>query len=779
MDNQVILLDGAMGTMLQQNGLKPGEIPEVFALSHEAIVEDIHKQYIHAGSKIIYANTFGAIRKKLKNSGKSVEEVIIKNVEIAKKAAGLDVLVALDVGPIGELLEPNGYLSFEEAYDIFKEMVEAGVKDNVDLIVFETMSDLMEVKAAILAAKEHSDLDIFVTMSFEKDQRTFTGCCVESFALLCDRMQVQACGVICSLGPDELYPIVKKMSEITALPLIVKANAGLPDPISNTYSLDAKAFAAKMSQFQDLPIKYVGGCCGSNPSFIQALNDQQLTYQQANVSNKAYACSATKIVCLDDVVVIGERINPTGNKKMKQALLDHDMDAILQIALQQQEAGAQILDVNVGLPGIDEEAMMVEVIKALQEVCDLPLQIDSTNPKVIEKALRIYNGIACVNSMNGEVKVMNEILPHIVKYGANIIGLTIDEEGIAQTCDHKIAIAQKMIDQIKHYGISKNRLFIDCLTLTVSAQAQGAMQTLKALKILKEQLQVKTVLGVSNISFGLPQRILINQTFLTMALQQGLNMPIINPNQEAMMDAIASFKVLSLLDDGAKDYIEKYGNVEVKKSNDVKTYTLQEAILKGLKNESRMLTQKLLSEYSPLEVVNEHLIPALDHVGNLYEQQKLYLPQLINAANASCQGFDEVKQAILKQGSQNITKGKILLASVEGDVHDIGKNIVKVVLENYGYQVYDLGKDVKVAKIVETAIQENIYLIGLSALMTTTLPAMKQTIDALHQANHPCKIMVGGAVVSSEYAKVIHADYYAKDAKQAADIAKEVFSCKM
>ncbi len=776
MDNKVILLDGAMGTQLQQQGLKVGEIPEVFGMNHPEVVANIHKYYIDAGAKIIYANTFGANRKKLQKANVSVEDVIIKNVETAKSVANDDVLVALDVGPIGELLEPNGYLSFEEAYDIFKEMIVAGVKAKVDLVVFETMSDLMEVKAAILAAKEHSDLDIFVTMSFEKDQRTFTGCCVESFALLCDRLQVSACGVNCSLGPDELYDIVSKMSQMTSLPLIVKANAGLPDPLTNTYSMDGITFAEKMERFKDLNVRYVGGCCGSDPTFIKALNEANLTYKKTSVNHKAYACTSTKCICLEDVVVIGERINPTGNKKMKQALLDHDMDAILQIALQQVDAGAQMLDVNVGLAGIDEEKMMVEVVKALQEVVDVPLQIDSTKPHVIEAALRVYNGIASVNSINGEEKVMDAILPSIKKYGANVVGLTLDENGICEEASKRYDVACKILKKVNDYGISNHRLFIDCLTLTVSAQPQGAMETLKAVKMIKEQLQLKTVLGVSNISFGLPQRILINQTFLTMALQQGLNMPIINPNQEAMMNAIASFKVLHLLDEGANAYIEKYANQVVSTTSKSSEYTLDQAILKGLKEETRVLTKQLLENKEPLVVVNDYLIPALDQVGSLYEEKKLYLPQLINAANASCQGFDEVKKVIANKGESNISKGKIILATVQGDVHDIGKNIVKVVLENYGYQVYDLGKDVKIEKIVEVAIKEQVYLIGLSALMTTTLKAMEDTIQALHEANHPCKIMVGGAVVSEEYAKAIHADYYAKDAKQAADIAKEVFS---
>lgn len=780
MENKdIIFLDGAMGTMLQANGLLPGEIPEVFGYHHPDIIKQIHRAYMDAGSTIIYANTFGANRKKLKNCDLSVTEIIHAAIIQAKQAAQGQAQVALDIGPIGELLEPNGYMSFEEAYDIYKEMVIAGAQAGADIVVFETMSDLMEVKAAILAAKEHTALPVFVTMSFEADHRTFTGCSAASFALLCERLQVEALGINCSLGPKEIYPIAKELQMYTSKPLIIKANAGLPDPIRNTYDMDAKIFCEQMQLFADVSVRYIGGCCGTQPSFIKALK-QSITfpYQAQQAITTPYTCTPTKCVALQGVKVIGERINPTGNKRMKEALLHGNMDAILHIALEQIEAGADILDVNVGLPGIDEKAMMVRVIKELQAVVDVPLQIDSTDPEVLEAALRIYNGIPIVNSVNGEKASMERILPLIQTYGANVVGLTLNEDGIPETAEKRCKIGKQIIDKAAMYGITKERILLDCLTLTVSAQQSGAQETLKALHMIKTQLGVQTVLGVSNISFGLPKRLLLNQSFLTLAMQAGLTMPIMNPNQEVMMNAVRSYRVLSIEDVDAQAYITTYGDMAQTPNMETQTsqMNIQDAIAKGLKEETRQLTKQLLLEKEPLAIVNEHLIPALDLVGERYEQKAIYLPQLINAATASQFAFEELKAYMYAHGSASISKGKILLATVKGDVHDIGKNIVKVVLENYGYQIYDLGKDVPVEDIVATAIREDIPLIGLSALMTTTLGSMEETVKALHASGHVCKIMVGGAVVSPEYAKKIQADYYAKDAKESADIAREVFA---
>lgn len=779
MERNVIYLDGGMGTQLQANGLKPGELPEAFMFEHEELLIQIHKNYVESGAQIIYANTFGANRKKLEKCAYTVEEVIEKAISLAKQAANGKARVALDIGPIGELLEPNGYLSFEEAYDIYKQQIVAGVHAGADLVVFETMSDLMEIKAAILAAKENSDMEIFVTMSFEQDGRTFTGCSVESFGVTATRLGVDALGINCSLGPSEIFPIAKRLAKVTPLPLIIKANAGLPDPMSNAYDMDATSFAKQMKAYEQLPIRYIGGCCGTTPAFINELtNTITSTRVDTQYEPQSVTCSPTKCLFLNDVHVIGERINPTGNKRMKEALRHQNMDEILSIALEEVEAGADILDVNVGLPGIDEKQMMVRVIQELQTVIDVPLQIDTTSVEVMEAALRIYNGIPIVNSCNGEVANMEKILPLIKKYGANVIGLTLDEQGIPETGEKRLDIAKRILSKAQTYGIEKQRVFLDCLTLTVSAQQDQAKQTLQTLTAIRDELGVQSVLGVSNISFGLPQRSILNQHFLTMALSAGLTMPIMNPNQEVMMDAVRSYRVLSGLDQDCMAYVDAYANTNKQLPQPVnKEITLIEAVCKGLKEETRQLTIEALKTKEALDIVNEQLIPALDIVGERYEKKEIYLPGLINAATASQCAFEEIRKSILQSGAKSISKGKIILATVKGDVHDIGKNIVKVVLENYGFTVIDLGKDVPVETIVETAIKEQVYLIGLSALMTTTLTSMEATIKALHDAHHPCKIMVGGAVVSEEYAKKIHADYYAKDAKQSADIAKEVFQC--
>ena len=770
-----------MGTQLQDKGLPAGASPELFMMEHGEIIEDVHAAYIDSGSDIIYTNTFGANAKKLCKSQYTVEEVITRAVQLAKSAAKRrnGVQVALDIGPIGELLEPNGYLPFEEAYELYRQQVVAGEQAGADLVIFETMSDLYEVKAAILAAKEHTQLPVFVTMSFEADHRTFTGCTTASFALCAEGLGADAIGINCSLGPDQILPIAEELAAMTNLPLIIKANAGLPDPLTNTYSIDAAAYARMLLPYTKLPLAYVG-CCGTTPQFIQELKNtlpKTIAVEKRKRRIGSYACTPTKCLRIQDVHVIGERINPTGNKRMKAALQEHRMDEILAIAMEEVEGGADILDVNVGLPGIDEKEMMVEVIKELQSVIDLPLQIDSTDPAVIRAALRAVNGVAIVNSVNGEAAVMESILPAVKKYGANVVGLTMDEDGIPACAQKRLEIGTRIVETAQRYGIAKERVFLDCLTLTVSAQQSGAKETLQALTAIREQLGVHTVLGVSNISFGLPSRILLNQSFLTMAMQAGLSMPIMNPNQAAMMDAVRSYRVLQGIDVDSQEYIRIYAQQKReggKPHIESVHINIEESIMRGLKEETRQLCTKLLSEKEPLQIVNEHLIPALDAVGARYEKKEIYLPQLINAATASQCAFEEIRRSVQAGGLESISKGKIILATVKGDVHDIGKNIVKVVLENYGYQVFDLGKDVPVETVVETAIKEQVRLIGLSALMTTTLKSMEETIQALHESGHECKIMVGGAVVSADYAKQIHADYYARDAKESADIAKEV-----
>lgn len=774
-----VLFDGAMGTMLQKNGLKLGECPEALCLTAPETVTSIHKMYVDAGSQVIYANTFGANAYKLKQSGYTPQEIIYAAIDAARRAAGEERCVALDVGPIGQLLKPMGTLSFDEAYEMFREMVVSGEKAGADLIVFETLTDLGEARAALLAAKENTELPVIVTMSFEEGGRTFTGCSVSAMAATLTGLGADVIGVNCSLGPDEIYPIVAEMVKYTDLPILVKANAGLPNPDGSGYEMDAISFADKMKAFASLGVSMVGGCCGTTPEFIRELNRvycgvkiEKPTYKQQSV-----VCSAMNTVIVDGVRVIGERINPTGKKRFKQALIEQDMDYILAQAVEQEDAGAHILDVNVGLPDINEPEMMEKVVTELQGITKLPLQIDSPDQEAVERGLRAFHGVAIVNSVNGEQKVLDRILPIVKKYGACVVGLTLDERGIPKTAADRIDIAKRILDEALKHGIPKEKVFIDCLTLTVSAQQSQAMETLEALEYVKKTMGLNTVLGVSNISFGLPNRPLINRTFLTMAMAKGLTLPIINPNTAEMMDAVRSFNVLNGHDVGAVSYIESMSGIQTNETRtSVKTMDIKAAIEKGMKEEVRGITKELLKEKSEMAIVNEELIPALDIVGEKFEKGTLFLPQLIQAASASCEAFELVKASIATKGNGSVSKGKILLATVKGDIHDIGKNIVKVILENYGFTVLDLGRDVPVETVVATAVREDIHLIGLSALMTTTLVSMADTIKALRDSGHPCKILVGGAVLTEEYAAKMGADYYAKDAKRSADIAKEYFA---
>ena len=787
MKDGFLFLDGAMGTMLQKAGLKLGERPEAICIEKPEIITDIHRQYVEAGSQIVYANTFGANRHKLEGTGLEVDNVIEAAVKCAKNAVeGTDAMVALDIGPIGELLEPSGTLSFESAYDIFKEMVVIGEKAGCDIIVFETMTDLYEVKAGLLAAKENTSLPVICTMTFEENGRTFTGCSVEAMAAVLEGLGADGVGINCSLGPDEIFPIAKRLAMATTLPVVVKANAGLPDPITNTYDITADKFAESMKQYAEIGIRVMGGCCGTTPEYIKEVVKAVLPIknERAKVERKTVLCSPSKVVTVDGVRVIGERINPTGKKRFQQALREGDMAYIAERAIEQAEAGADILDVNVGMPGINEKEMMIKVVKTIQSVCDLPLQIDSSDPEAIEAGLRIFNGKAIVNSVNGEDEKINTILPIVKKYGASVIGLAMDENGIPDTAEKRIAIAERILDKAMSMGINKEDVFIDCLTLTVSAQQEQAVETLKAVRYVKEKLGLHNVLGVSNISFGLPAREYITTNFLTQAMYAGLDLPIINPNQQAVMDAVCSYRVLSGEDVNSEKYIERFsGRTEQKvvqttekKSNGADSETgIGYAVSKGLKEETARLTKELLKEKTELEIINELLIPALDRVGERYEKQEIFLPQLINSAAASCEAFEVIKKSILAKGTGSVSKGKIILATVKGDIHDIGKNIVKVILENYGYQVIDLGRDVPPETVVETAIKEDVKLVGLSALMTTTLNSMKETVDMLRASGHGCKIVVGGAVLTEEYAKMIGADCYAKDAKATVDFAKEVF----
>lgn len=776
---ELILLDGAMGTMLQAAGLGLGERPELFGLEHPEVVEGVHRAYLEAGSRVLYANTFGANAHKLSGTGYTVEEVISANVSTARRVAGDRAKVALDVGPIGELLEPLGTLSFEEAYEIYGQMVRAGEAAGADLVVFETMTDLAEVRAAVLAAREQSEkkLPIWVTMSFEASGRTFTGTTVACMACTLSALGVDAMGINCSLGPKEILPLIREMGEWTAKPLIVKPNAGLPDPATGQYDMDAAEFARQMEAFTALGVHILGGCCGTTPAFIRALAGLEPAEPAERSAPRQGVCSAGHMTELSGVRVIGERINPTGKKRFQQALRERDFNYIMERAIEQAEAGAEILDINVGLPGIDEPEMMTQVVRAVQSVVDLPLQIDSSDPAAIEAGLRACTGRAIVNSVNAEPENLRRILPLVRKYGAAVVGLTMDKGGIPQSAGERLELARRIVQTALSYGIPKRDVLIDCLTLTISAQQDQAMETLKAVRAVHEQMGLHCVLGVSNISFGLPQRGHVTVSFLTQAMACGLDLPIVNPNQREVMDAVAAFRAISGEDADCGSYIARFAQQaeEPKPSGALGgEMTVQDAILKGLKQETANLTARLLETMDELDVINQKLIPALDVVGERYEKQIIFLPQLINAANAACAGFDLIRDRIAARGGESVSKGKILLATVEGDIHDIGKNIVRVVLENYGYQVLDLGRDVPVQRVVEAALEQDIRLVGLSALMTTTVESMRRTIAALRESGHPCKVFVGGAVLTPDYAREIGADYYAKDAKASADIAKEV-----
>ncbi|MBQ8967638.1 homocysteine S-methyltransferase family protein [Ruminococcus sp.] len=778
-EKEFIILDGAMGTMLQAKGLKMGETPEAMNIEKPEWLLDIHRRYVEAGSDVIYANTFGANRHKLAKCGYSVDKIIGEGIKLARQATeGTDTLVALDIGSIGQMLEPTGTLAFEEAYDIFKEMVIAGKE--ADVVVFETMTDLYELKAAILAAKENSDLPIMCTMTFEQNMRTFTGVDISAMCLTAEGLGVDAVGVNCSLGPKELYPVVEKICQWTNLPVVVKPNAGLPDPVTNEYNCSAEEFAELAKDLIPLGIKIIGGCCGTDPKYIACLKEMLADKKavQRNVHIPAVCCSATDVVVIDQPRIIGERINPTGKKRFKQALLDGDIDYILGQAIEQINAGADILDVNVGLPAIDEKAMMVRAVKALQGVVDVPLQLDSTIPEVMETALRVYNGKPIVNSVNAEEKSLNTVLPLVKKYGAAVVGLTLDENGIPKTADERFKLAKKILDRAMAIGIRREDVYIDCLTLTASAEQENVMQTVNAVRRVKEELGLRTVLGVSNISFGLPSREIVNHNFLMMCLTSGLDLPIMNPNIDSMTATVRAYKLLTNIDKNSVDFIAHYGadtSSPTPKAEKKSEMDLPYAIENGLKGEGAEITAKLLETTDAMVIINEMLVPALDKAGEQFEKGKIFLPQLIQTAGVAQACFEVIKQKMLAEGGNSVSKGKIILATVKGDIHDIGKNIVKVLLENYGYDVIDLGKDVDYQTVVDAAIENDVHLVGLSALMTTTLVSMEETIKLLRANNVDCKIMVGGAVVTPDYAEQIGADFYSKDAKQSVDIARQVF----
>lgn len=780
LEKKFVFLDGGMGTMLQAHGIQTEHVPELLNITNPEAIKKIHHMYSEAGADIVYANTFGANRFKLENSGHSVEEVVQAGIRNAREAVDGKSLVALDMGSTGQMLEPSGTLKFEDAYEVYKEIVLAG--SEADVIVIETMTDLYEVKAALLAAKENSDKPVLVTMTFEENMRTFTGVSPECMVAVLEGLGADAIGVNCSLGAEELFPVLDKICSLTSLPVIAKPNAGLPDPVTNLFNVSPESFAESAVKLAGAGVKIFGGCCGTTPEHIRHMIKKLdgVDNIKRPVKRVSLACSAVNCVTINQPRVIGERINPTGKKRFKEALINHDIDYILGQAVEQVHAGAEILDVNVGLPDINEKEMMVTAVKAIQSICDTPLQLDSTIPAVLEAGLRVYNGKPIVNSVNGEDESLDSILPLVKKYGASVVGLTLDKGGIPKTAEGRFAIAEKILRRAMDYGIPREDVFIDCLTLTASAEQDGVMETLNALHRVKTELGLRTVLGVSNISFGLPNRELITRTFLTMALHSGLDLPIINPNVESIIGAVRAYRLLTGIDRNSAEFISVYADSipapkPAQTANEKNSPDLVYAVENGLKNDALKAVRELMDTVDPMEIINGYLIPALDSAGEKFEKGKIFLPQLILTAGAAQACFEVIKTKLAQNNSGSVSKGKVVLATVKGDIHDIGKNIVKVLLDSYGFDVIDLGKDVDPRLVVDTAIKHQVKLVGLSALMTTTLGAMEETIALLNKEYPECKTVVGGAVLTESYAEQIHADFYAKDAKQTVDVASRIY----
>lgn len=795
---ELLFLDGGMGTLLQAEGLAPGELPETWNIEHPEKVEAIHRRYYEAGSDVVLANTFGANVCKFHDDRYTVEEVIRAGIANAKRAGeqiGKETYVALDMGPTGKLLKPMGDLDFDDAYEAFAEAVRYGEKYGADLIHIETMSDTYEVKAAILAAKENSSLPVFVTMIFDERGKLLTGGDVPSVVAMLEGLRVDALGLNCGLGPKQMLPILNDLRRYTSLPIIVKPNAGLPKQKNGEtyYDVEPDEFARIMQEVVKGGACVIGGCCGTTPEHIKKLVEEckDLPLREIEKKHDTIVSSYGQAVILDDMPrIIGERINPTGKKKFKEALKNEDMDYILKEAITQQDKGAHILDVNVGLPDIDEVAMMEKVVKELQSVTSLPLQIDTVDGKAMERAMRIYNGKPMINSVNGKQVSMDEVFPLVRKYGGVVVGLTIHEEGIPKDAEGRVRVAGKIINEAAKYGIDKKDIVIDVLTMTISSEKDGAKVTLEALKRVREEFGVRTVLGVSNISFGLPRRPIVNSYFYAMAMQNGLTAGIINPSSEDMMKAYRSYNALMGFDENCTNYISTYAGttetVTVQASQAAAAagnapkaagveMTLKYAIERGLKEEAHHITRDLIGTREPLDIIQEELIPALNVVGEGFEKGTVFLPQLLMSADAAKIAFAVIKDVLASSGQEEEKKEKIILATVKGDIHDIGKNIVKVLLENYGFDVIDLGKDVPPEAIVEKAVEENVTLVGLSALMTTTVVSMEETIKLLREKKPDCKVMVGGAVLNQDYADMIGADFYGKDAMQSVHYAQKFF----
>lgn len=750
--------------------LSAGELPEQLNITQPDRVFAVHKGYADAGAEFITANTFGANSLKYDN----VAELVKAGVALAKKAGRR---VALDIGPTGKLLKPMGDLDFERAVELFSEVVVAG-KDGADVIIIETMSDTYELKAAVLAAKENSNLPVFASMIFDEKGRLLTGGDVKSACAMLEGLGVDVIGVNCGLGPKQMIPLVKELRSYTSLPIIVMPNAGLPESVDGqtVYNVSPDEFAQDMLEIAKAGVSYLGGCCGTTPEHIREMINlcKNIPDSLPEKKSDTVVCSySTAVTIGKKPVVIGERINPTGKKLFKEALRNNDIDYVIKEGLAQQEKGAHILDVNVGLPEIDEVKMLSDAVYNLQSVLPLPLQLDSSNAKALENAMRIYNGKPMVNSVNGKQSSMKEIFPLVKKYGGVVVCLCLDEDGIPSTAQGRIDIAKKIIATAQEYGIDKKDLVVDALTMTISTDKNNAIETLKAVKYIRNELGVGTVLGVSNISFGLPKRDAINTAFFTLALENGLSAGIINPLSEPMMNAYYSFNALMGYDDNCTEYIESV-TVSGTVPTAVSVFDLKTAIIKGIKEDAGACAKELLKATAPLDIINDYIIPALDVVGDGFEKNKIFLPQLLMSADAAKEAFNEIKAHLVLTGQEKKSENKIVIATVEGDIHDIGKNIVKVLLSNYGFDVIDLGKDVKCEKVMEEAVKNNCRLVALSALMTTTVPNMEKTIRLIHK-NTDAKVLVGGAVLTKSYAKMINADYYAKDAMESVRIAKSFF----
>ncbi len=773
--NNIVRFDGAMGTQIQKAGLPLGVSPESYNLNHKEALLEIHETYIKAGAHVISTNTFGASSFKLKDDNLKVKDVVESAIRIARQAAEEKAYVALDLGPIGRMMKPIGDMTFEDAYDYFKEQIIYA--KGADLIIIETISDLNEARAAVLACKENSNLPVIISMTFQEDGRSLTGTSPEVFVSTMIQLGVDALGVNCSLGPIELMPIVEKITSLATCPVIVQANAGLPKVVEGvtTFDIGAVDFAAYCKRFLELGVGIIGGCCGTGPDHIRALSSlDSIKRDEVKEKPNSIVCSSSKIVDFDNgFKIIGERINPTGNKRLKKSLREGSINFAIKEALDQSQKKTDILDVNVGLPDINELETMKALVDELVGVVDLPLQIDSSKSKVLEAGLRRFPGIGIINSLNGKEKSMDKIFPIAKKYGAMVICLTLDGGGIPNTAEGRVKIAENIINEAKKYGIAEERLIIDCLVLTVSAQQAEVMETIKAIQIIKSKYKVKTTLGISNVSFGMPNRKLLTRTFMSLAIGAGLDSAIMDPLDEQLVQTILATHVLINKDTGGEKYINEIVDLEENESTEATEKDLLTLVLKGYKEEVHQKTKALLEVKSPLDIVNDDLIVTLDAVGKRFEEKTIFLPQLIRAAETIGVAFEIIK-AQLDSGDTSISKGTIVMATVKGDVHDIGKNLVKILLENYGFDIIDLGKDVDKMDILNAVIKNNVKLVGLSALMTTTVVSMEETIQLLNKERPEVKVFVGGAVLNESYAKKIKADYYCKDAKASVKIAQEL-----